>query len=597
MSILMKINIRISVSGLSVLLLAGMLGVGQAAPEQEAKQKAVDQDPEVLFARIKRSLEGYNLNNEEKYLIQEHFSPMHAMSAYRELLLWGMTYPQEDPLREDILGLVQGGMVAVFRDSGAGVPLSGWKGAGQPISLAYWRSTPKYAQKPDFSDLTTLKWDATELEKKTSPAAIGQSLAAKALLLMAGRSAEEKQIAPLILMSMLQELEILGTKLFFKEKLGAVTDGAYVPDLLSVDDKGDWQAEDKDSSLFSQASLLQGLAAVYELLTDKDVISPLFAAGPVGGKDLTEWQMLTRKCLDQVYAATISHHFDENSGSFASGYKPAKGHNKRILLEDVGVLNSALAALGQALPASDPVAKSMRQHLLAQAAFIKAAMGEKGGLVPKGYMLANKAGFKGLLPMIQHSIAVMSLMRMADDLLPDQGYRELFAAVFDTTQKVFWSEPSGIYRSAGGNKVSAYDGHVFGVVLGWLREMQQNRPELADFKQAEADFIRMVLKEGGLQQSEGPDAGEPRVTEDYLDQEVPPLVRQLEETEVVRQAGPILALLKSAADQDADRLPGVRFAGGKYGAAPVIIMRTSVATPYPEPEAAKVEAEAPTENK
>lgn len=599
----MKISKRVFMSGLLSLFLAGMLGTGQAAPEAESKKKAVDQDRDVLFARIKRSLAGYNMNNEEKYFIQEYFSPLHAMSAYRELLLWSMTYSDDDPFRQDVMSMVRGSLVAVFRDSGAGVPLVGWKGAGQPISLAFWRSIPRYAQIPNFNDLSTLKWETVGQEKKVSPATIGQSLAAKALFIATDQSPEGRQVAPVLLLSALQELEILGSELFYKEGLGRVQSGGYIADGYAINDKGQWRVINKSSQLFSQASLLLGLLHLHDLLSTTELVSPLFANGPIQGKSLAEWQKLTRKYLDQVYVSTVANHFDEKSGSFASGYNPVKGHNNRIIMDDAGIIGAALNALLRVLPKSDPLQESARKYLLSQAAFIKDAIGEKPS-VPRGFLLTNKARLKSLLPIANHTVSAMFILMAADELMADQSYGEKVRQLHNVMHEVYWSEASAIYRSVAGNTVSAYDGYAFGALLSWLVSMQKQYPDLADFKKVSADHIKVILKDAGLLQSEGPDNGELRMPEDFMKKEVPPLVIQLQDTDVPLQGGPILELLKKAADQDGDRVPGVRFAGGKYGSAPVIIMETSVSTPFSpvgqskvvdvEPKAA---AEMPIENK
>ncbi|HEC17008.1 MAG TPA: hypothetical protein ENI99_10645 [Sedimenticola sp.] len=557
-------------------LLAGFLTGVQAAP----KAKSVDQDPGVLSIRLQRSLLGYDVNMLEKHVIDFYFSPVHAMSVYRELLQWAGANPKEKAVRDDVVAMVREGMVAVIRDSGAGLALPGWDGPGQPISMAYALSLPRYAQKPDFNNPATLKWRRSDGDKRVvTPGSIGQSMAAKALLIRIDRSEAGKRNAPLFLASVLQELEILSSRLFLKDRLGPVAKGGHVPEIMEPDGKGGWKVLDPASRLPSQAFLLQGLSHLYGLLSANGVIKPLLGGGKVRGRELKDWLGLTRRTLDTVYASLIERHFDPASGSFASHYQHDKGPGDRIMLEDASYVVGALDALLHVLPDKDPLHKSARRHLLSQAGYIRKMLGS-GKPIPRGFLLKNGARLRSLMRDFSYPVAAMSVMLTAEETAGDGSYREVAARLYESEHPVFWSRENGIYRAAAGVKVSAYDGLFFSSVMRWLRHMDLVFPDKDDFAKRSRDFIQVVLKDGGLLQSEGPGTGEPRSLEDFIQKEIPALVERLAKTDATEHAAPIDKFVKDAADQDKDGVPGCRFGGGAYGAAPVIIMQIGVNTSF-----------------
>lgn len=160
-----------------------------------------------LTRAIERQVLGMNVNQDLKYLIDYHFSTFHGMYAYRELMRWAQTAPA--PEREILMALTRAGLEAVVRDSGMGLPLD--KGAGRALGLLFDKGLPRYVARPDFSDPATLGWDPASFERTVSPAALGQSLGAKALFVQA-ESGTPDATRDLLLASALQEFQTLDRK-------------------------------------------------------------------------------------------------------------------------------------------------------------------------------------------------------------------------------------------------------------------------------------------------------------------------------------------------------------------------------------------------
>ena len=297
---------------------------------------------------------------------------------------------------------------------------------------------------------------------------------------------------------------------------------------------------------------------------------------------MNDWLKLTRRALDVTYTSLIDNHFDSASNSFASDYRQGKGRGDRIMLEDANYVVNALDTLIHALPNNDSVRKSARTHLLSQAGYIKKML-DSNKPIPRGFLLKNGARLRGLMRDFSYPIAAMSVMLVAEKTAGDGSYGEVAARLYKSEHPVFWSKENGIYRAAAGVKVSAYDGLFFGSIMGWLRHMDLLFPDKADFGKRVRDFIQVVLKDGGLLQSEGPATGEIRSAEDFMEKEIPALVEKLSKTDAIEHATPIEGFVKGAADQDKDGVPGFRFAGGAYGAAPVIIMQVGVNTSFSSP--------------
>ncbi|MFC1685163.1 hypothetical protein ACFL0R_06815 [Pseudomonadota bacterium] len=552
-----------------------------------ADGKATDQERMGLVSRLEQSLKGYEVNLLEKHYIDYTFSTFHAMSAYRSLLLWAATQNEDDPSRNDILGVVREGMVAVVRDSGAGLPLAGWSGAGQPISVMYAGSLPRYAQGLDFNEPSTLAWTTSDQKKLVTPGTVGQSLAAKALLILADRSDEGRGANSVIFFSLIKELEILADHFFLQEKgeMGAVANGAYMPLEVRMQGQAEWGVSNKDSALQGQASLLQGLTHTLRLFQRDDLIKGFFVDGKAEGRDLLQWKELARRTLDEVFSFIASRHYALEAGSFVSDYALDSGTGDRIMIVDAIEILRALDAVVNTLPEKDPLRNTAHDYIKAQAEFIKVALEKRKGRMPRGFLLKRKTPLYGLVQEFSNYAAVMSVLLIADKYVDDEAFKELAKTIFREVDKVYWSEKSKVYRAAEGHKVAAFDGHNFSLILDWFGQMRMLLPGLVDFNQRQRDFFQVVIKNGELLQCEGPANGETRLPEDYFANEIPALADRLIEIEPAKRDGEITAFIRDAADQDNDGLPGCSFGGGEFGAAPVIIKQMSVSTPFLTSEA------------
>ncbi len=598
------------------------------AVAQTEKKLPFDLKRDVLTARIKNVLIANDINSIKRNLIDRRFSPLHAMPAYRELLLWGSKAAENDPYWEDVIALVREGMVAIVRDSAMGLPLKGWTGKGEPISVIYLNSVPAYKQVPDFNDLSTLKWRDDLFEEVVTPASIGLSLGAKALMITVDQSQAGRAYAPVILASALQELDILTQQLFLKKRLvaeseslqtaagekkiqgkesergvkmllapipkalgastgkkvlkdslGPVGEGTYVPDQLKlpVDQKG-WEVKDDISRLFSQASLLEGLLYLHELLANDALIQPFMRNGALEGRKLSDWRTLTRRAIDVVFETITTKHFDSATGSFVGSYQPGKGSGNRIRVDDASRIINVLEKLASTFPKDAGLQRQVRNYILSQAAFIEKSQGGKDD-IPRGYLLKNGAHIKGLMREFTNALAYVSIMLAAEKALHDGRYQDMAVKQFEIMHKLFWSDAAQVYRLSAGLKVSTYTGASFSVVMEWLRRMGAMVPAVTDANEHAKKHIEVVLKNSGLLQSEGPATGEVHPPEYYLENEMDELYLRLKEGGVEKLAASIEAFVEQVSDQDGDGILGARFSGYKTGGAPVITMQVGVTTP------------------
>lgn len=609
-------------------LLCMLLLLAFPAVAESEKKLPFDLKREVLTTRLKNALIANDINSIRRNLIDRRFSPLHAMPTYRELLLWSTQAAEDAPYWQDVVALVREGMVAIIRDSGMGLPLNGWTGKGEPISVIYLNSVPAYKQVPDFNDLSTLKWRDDLFEKVVTPGSIGLSLGAKALMITVDQSQAGKEYAPMILASALQELDILTQRLFLKKRLvlesdslqtaagekkiqgresergvkmllapipkalgasagkkvlkdalGPVDKGGYVPDHLKLpaDQKG-WEVEMNMSSLSSQASLLEGLLYLHELLANEALIQPFMRNGALEGRKLSDWRRLTRRAIDVVFSTITTQHFDSATGSFVGSYQPGKGTDNRIRIADASRTINVLEKLASAFPKETDLQKQVRNYILSQTAFVVKSQGKKSD-IPRGYMLKSGAHIRGLMREFTNALSYISIMLAAEKITHDGRYQDMAVKQFEAMHKVFWSEVAQVYRLSAGLKVSTYTGASFAMVMEWLRRMDAMAPAVIDANEHAKNHIEVVLKNSGLLQSEGPATGEVHPPEYYLENEMDELYLRLKDGGVEKLAASIEAFVDHVSDQDGDGILGARFSGYKTGGAPVITMQVGVTTP------------------
>ncbi|PWB53741.1 MAG: hypothetical protein C3F18_07075 [Nitrosomonadales bacterium] len=536
----------------------------QAADDTAQKQLELSQ-------AIQRQILTLNVNQIDKYLIDFEFSTFYGMYAYRELMLWAQSAPQQQ--RSELMAMTRAGLEAVVRDSGMGLPLGGGKGEEQAAGLLFSRGLPRYAAQPDFAKPATLKWNPASFERQTTPQSIGQSLAAKSLFVQADTSDDGKKLRELLLASALQEFQTLLPLL----ELGGDKGASYMPALLKLEN-GKWSVANTSSQLYGQLSLIQGLARLHAVLS-----LSLLENETIGGRRATEWRKEVRRMLEKVYNSTIKLHLDTRAGSLVSSHEQLKGASERLGAEDAGYALEVLAELAAALQKDDPLRADVLRRLSAQADYVMARLEGKTA-APKTFLVKNNQTFAGMLLRLEDQLAIVNGLLAAEQASGKEHYGKTALALFNAVHPALWSAPAGIFRSAAGQTVTAYDGRLFGLALATWRRLEKLLPP-GEARQHGEHLIEAVLKQAGLLQAEGPDTGEPRQPEDFIRDELPQLVSAIAALKREERPEKIAAAVKSLSDQDGDGVPGCRFGGGRFGAAPVIIIQTSVKTPFDPPPA------------
>ena len=551
--------------------------------KESEKEKAENAaDIEAVQMQIGRALYEFDLNQQQKYIIDLNFSALHAMSAYSEILLWVEAQGAEYAQRNDLFTMVREAMRAHLQFSAAGVPLSDWEGAGQPISVPYEASLPRYSVKQDPEDPGTFKWRNENGEGRISPISIGQSIRAKSLFLYMTATEKDKAFTRLLLTSLLEELAILTNDLFLSEQLGEIEKGAYVPDVIARTEAGDWEVEDERSVLLSQLSMVQGLARLHQLLNSEKG-AQLLKGVSIAGKSAKEWKKLARKTVGIVYASLVKNHHDKASGSFFDTFKQGKKEKKLIGLRDANAAVVVMNLVRQMMPVKSNISKSAHRRLLSQAKFVQEKIvGNEAGL-PKSLNITSGYASRALVSTFQMQLSAMAMMLEAYSVSDDSAYIETAEKIYTAMKPTFWSEDAGLYRSAMGYTVSAYDGYLFGQTLRWMEQMNSHLAKLGDFRQQGETMISSVLKYGALLQCEAAANGEVKQLSYVLENELGDAAKRIAKLKKQEQSIAIMEYILSVVDQDGDSVPGCRFGGGDFGTAPVIIMQTSVRTPFPTP--------------
>lgn len=552
------------------LYLLGVAIICNGTPRAAGAADEMGKQQQELSQSIQRQVLSLNVNQSEKYLINFNFSTFFGMYAYRELLLWAQAAPQQQ--RDDLMAMTRNGLEAVVRYSGMGIPLAG-KPDGQAVGLLYNQGLPYYAAQPDFSLPATLKWNPASFERRTAPESIGQSLAAKSLYAQADTSDEGKNLRELLLKSALQEFQALLPLL----ELGGDKGASYMPALLKLENDK-WSEANASSQIYGQMSLIQGLHRLHALLS-----LPALENETIADKRAADWRKEIRRALEKVYHTAIKLHFDTKAGSFVSAHERLKGPSDRLSAEDAGYILEVLADLAASLQLDDPLRTDVLAHLRKQADYVAARMEGKTS-APRIFLLKNNQVFAGMMLRLNDQLAIVNGLLAAEQITGGKTHGKIALDLFNAIRPAFWSAPSGIFRSAAGQTVSAYDGRLFGLALAsWRRLDQQLAP--GEARQHGDRLIERVLKQGGLQQAEGPATGEPGQPEAFIRDELPQLVSRIATLKQEDQTKEIASAIKSLSDQDGDGVPGCRFGGGRFGAAPVIIIQTSIKTPFDPPPA------------
>lgn len=556
-------------------------GTLSAHAEDKAAAKAV-KDAQTVSERIQTQLVGGDVNQADKFLIDLNFVSFQGMYAYRELLQWALTLPEDSEQRRDIMTIVRSGMEAVIRDSGMGVPLSGWDGEGQPVGMLFSQGRPRYIELPDFSKPGTLKWNPKSFDRQASPESIGQSLAAKSLFILADTTPEGKKLGNVLLPSAFQEFQTLASLL----ELGGGKNITHIPALFRLkDDK--WEVARDNSNIYGRMSLLQGLAQLHTLLSD-----PAVGSGSIGGKRIADWRKEVHQMMEKVYDISVKQHFDAQTGSYLGDYDRNKGAGDRLTADDAGYILEVLANLSNALPKGDPLRESALKNLISQANYVVARLEEKE-FAPKAFLVRKNLTTTGQLLLLEEQLSIVNGLLAAEQATGKNSYGKPALTILAATRKQLWSAQVGILRSATGQKVSGYDGRLLGLNLATWRRLDKS-PAVQDAKQNGNNLIQTVVKKAGLLQAEGPAGGEPKQPEEFIRDELPQLANDIAKLKSEEWPVKMVAATKALSDQDGDSVPGCRFGGGVFGAAPVLVGQTGVTTPFDPPPSADTAAPAGT---
>ncbi len=520
---------------------------------------------------IQRQVLTQNINQRDKFLIDFNFSAFFGMYAYRELMLWAQAAPEQQ--RSDLMAMTRAGLEAVVRDSGMGLPLPKWKGKGQPVGLLFSKGLPRYKTLPDFAQPATLKWDPAEFERQTTPESIGQSLAAKSLFVQADTSPEGKQLRDIMLASALLEFKTLLPLL----KKGGNKQARYMPALLKLE-KNKWSVVNASSGLYGQMSLIQGLTYLHAMLSQ-----PALGNKTVAGKPVTAWRNNVYRTLESVYRTAIKLHFISRSGSFIGGYDPRKGASERLGADEAGFALEVLADMAANLSKSNPLRADALKRISAQADYVVAHLDGKT-TAPKTFLVRKNLTFSGMVMQLESQLAIVNGLLAAEQATGKKAYGKTALAIFKEIfqKQTLWSNPAGIFRSSPGQIVSAYDGRTFGLALATWRRLEKELPP-GEAQQHGTRLIEAILKQGGLQQAESPATGEPKQPEDFIRDDLPQLLDSLVALKKEERAEKIAPVINKLTDQDADNIPGCRFGGGRFGAAPVLVIQTSIRTTFDPP--------------
>ena len=536
--------------------------------EARAADEAVQQQQELSHS-IQRQILTLNVNQQDKYLIDFNFSAFHGMYAYRELLLWAQAAPQQQ--RDDIMAMTRSGLEAVVRDSGMGIPLGGKKWEGQPVGILFSRGLPRYTVQPDFAQPSTLKWNSTSFDRQIAAESVGQSLAAKSLFVTLDTSNDGGKTRELLLASALNEFQSIVPLLELAGDKGA----NHMPALLKLENEK-WTPVNTTSQLYGQMSLIHGLTRLHALLS-----LPTLENETVEGKRVAEWRKEVRRTLDRVYQTTIKLHLDSKAGSLVSVSGNGKGAAERLGADDAGYALEVLADLAAALQKNDPLRTDVLGRLSAQADYLVARMEGKTP-APKTFLVKNGQTFAGMLLQLDDQFSIANGLLAAEQAIGKELYGKIALDIFNTARESLWSAQAGIFRSAAGQTVTAYDGRVFGLTLATWRRLEKRLPPGEARKHGD-QLIEAVLKQGGLMQAEGPVTGEPRQPEAFIQDDLPQLVSSVLALKKEERSEKTAAAVKALSDQDGDGIPGSRFGGGRFGAAPVLIIQTSIKTPFDAP--------------
>lgn len=558
---------------LTCTILAAISATGAVHANDNDAKKEADNLAESIQSRVT----SLRINAKYKFQTNYSFSTYNGMYAYRELLLWARNLPEDSSLRNEILTIVHIGLRSIVRDSGMGLPLKGGQSDGQPSGMLFADAMPQYVEIPDFSKVGTLKWDPQQISRKSHPESVGQSLAAKSLFVMTDTSPNGKQLSNLLLTSAVQEYQTL-TNLM---ELGGAKPATYMPAAVELAE-GNWKTVIDISHIYGQMSLLSGLTQLYSLLSNANL-----EPETINGKSPAVWRNDVYQTITQLYQRTVEHHFDSKLGTFVSTFDPLKGTRERLTTDDAGYILEVLTDLINALPDDDPLRGMAMQHLTAQADFLHSKL-DTTKLAPAAFLTKKNLVSSGFLFPLADQISVVAGLLAAGKATGNSRYNDAALSLFEKVKEDYWSAKAGVFRATRGATASGYDGRLLGLALSTWRHLDAKLPD-GDAEKQVRQLINAVVLEAGLLEAEIPENGEPKQPEDFFKHDLPKLINEIIDLDETKREERIAAAIKALSDQNGNSVPGYRFAGGKFGSAPVFLGQTSIKTPFPPPETSKTD--------
>lgn len=447
-----------------------------------------------------------------------------------------------------------------------------------PIYAPFTSGAPFLQEIPDFTDPKTLRWDHTKFDKTLSTRALGNTMVADTLwagyFLGAthdddrfGNDAEEGYLGAVLLTEVINNLYLLRDELAYDGgALGEVQPYSYeaklkyfphaynveiaYEDLDAPPKPARFTVADTSSQLADQAALLWAAAEFYHLSDPKveDTWDALFGSPADGALFPPETHELAGGIIRVVVKNLVAMHFDTTKRSFVSTWDNGE-RGQTLSAADAGLLLLALERVHTAIHDVEDLRADVEELIGWQADYLNNNMQLRDGGFVEDINLATAAQSQVPRSLVGQALAVRGLLA-AYKVTGKEEYKNSAMTGFQFMEDHLWSATGKCYRTSEGSDLSLHTPRTVGATLGALREIvlaTGNEQALKRFK----TFFREAVKINGMQLAELDQVGET--------------------SDTVKDA------LMPDADGDGVRKPA--FAGGSYGAAPVLVSEVQIATP------------------
>ncbi len=332
----------------------------------------------------------------------------------------------------------------------------------------------------------------------------------------------------------------------------------------------EFAVRDARSLLYDQASLLWAFSEYFYFADPgRDRSDPAYRDAydnwdkvfgentPYDGSLMERKYMHLARGLSNVIVRNLeAMHRDPQTGVLVSEWNPRTGRGTVATAADLGVSILALANYHHHLAKAEPELAARAGALLrSQADFLVDRMQHPSGAFSNSFDLASRSNRDEPPTLLAQGLAIRGLLKAYQEL-GDERYLAAAKKGYRSMNEILWDADCGLYRSQAGAAVSIYTPMNLAAALGAVREMilvTRDASELARYKR----FWVQAVNSSGIQQSEYEETGDADMAKK---------------------------------DSDADGIPRMEFAGGKYGIAPVFAGRVEIETPVGSHLAGKTEA-------